>query len=222
MKSRRSPTTHTPLSPEMVVRLRAGELSTYSCTSQFDRVAAQHRFNNAASFDRYVFALLEAGIVDYDALRQAEATRAAKRAGGKLSRLAAKGPRLRLFSAATMTSFTICRSDGHLVWHDLFRQPATIGTPANAAEAAARQAIWLAWRARSHVRASAATLRLVMAHSYEITPRRLHHAAQTAGLVLALSTASHNPAAEQRARRDIVGFSEIDLRFLFDTDKESA
>ncbi|MFE9575302.1 hypothetical protein ACFYO1_02865 [Nocardia sp. NPDC006044] len=221
MTSRRYPAADTTVSPEKIVRLRAAELSTYSCTSQFDRFATQHRFHDAASFDRYVFALLDAGIVDYDALRQAEAKRAAKRAGGKLSRLAAAAPGLRLFSAATMTSFTICRTDGHLVWHDVFRRPAAIGIPASAAEASARQAIWLAWRARTHVGAPAARLRLVMADSYDITTRRLHHAAQTAGLVLELSIAQPNPAAQQRARRDFIGWSEPDLRFLFDR-KESA
>ncbi|WP_378741190.1 hypothetical protein [Nocardia brasiliensis] len=206
----------------MVVRVRAGELHTYTRTSQFDRVAAQHRFSDAASFDRYVLALLEVGI-DYDALRQAEATWAAEQAGGKLAMLAAKGPRLRLFCAATMTSFTICRSDGHLVWHDIFRHPAAIGTPAIATEAAARQAIWLAWRARSHTEVPAARLRLDMAHSYEITTRRLHHAAQTAGLLLEVSTTGrHNPAAQQRTRRDAVDWAATDLATLFDTDEESA
>ncbi|MFE5456106.1 hypothetical protein [Nocardia sp. NPDC056564] len=222
MKSRRSPAADTMVSPEMVVRLRAGELHTYTRTSQFDRIAAQHRFHDAASFDRYVFALLDIGI-DYDALRQAEARWAAERAGGTLAVLAARGPRLRLFSAATMISFTVCRSDGHLLWHDHFRRPAAIGTPASAAEAAARQAIWLAWRARIHAKAPAATLRLVMAHSYDITTRRLQHAAETAGLLLELSISGrHNPAAEQRARRDIVGWSELDLRYLFDKARDSA
>ncbi|MFF3224089.1 hypothetical protein ACFYV7_14955 [Nocardia suismassiliense] len=204
----------------MVVRSRSRELRTYTRTSQFDRVGAQHQFSES-SFDRFVIALLKLGI-DYDALRQGEAAQAVELAGGKLAVLAQRGPRLRLFSAATMASFTICRSDGRVVWHDAFKNPAAIGTGGLAVEAAARQAIWLAALAREQVGAPAATLRLVMAHSYEITTRRLEHAAHTAGLVLELTTSRRNPAAEQLARRDAVYWSAADLRSLFDTDEESA
>ncbi|WP_107657523.1 hypothetical protein [Nocardia suismassiliense] len=222
MKSHRSVAVGATVTPEMVVRIRARELRTYTRTSQFDRVAAQHQFSDSASFDRFVIALLNLGI-DYDGLCQAEAAQAVELAGGKLAVLAAKGPRLRLFSAATMVSFTICRSDGRLVWHDVFKNPAAIGTGAIAAEAAARQAIWLAALAREQAGEPAATLRLVMAQSYEITTRRLRHAARTAGLVLELTTSGRrNPAAEQRARRDAVYWSAADLRSLFDTDEESA
>lgn len=140
----------------------------------------------------------------------------------RLSVMGPRGPQLTLWSAATMTTFTICRADGRVIWHDQFPQGAVIGSGADAAEASARQGIWLAGQARAQWGAEAATLHLILARSRGVDVESLHHAALTAALVLDVGTGPvHNPAAEQCLRRDAVDWYVTDLDELLRPNRES-
>ncbi|MBF6339751.1 hypothetical protein IU450_28250 [Nocardia abscessus] len=211
MKTPPNPTGPQPgVTPEMVVRVRAAELHGFTSTHQFDRVAAEHKFTDTRSFERYLTALLVEAGIDYEGLRQTEAAR--RSAHQRLVAVAARGPRLMLWSAATMTTFTVCRADGQVIWHDLFLRDTAPCTGSAAAEASARQAIWLAGRARTGWGAEAATLRLILARSRGVDLENLHRAAATADLVLDVATNPvHNPAAEQCTRRDAVDWRSSDL-----------
>ncbi|WP_327116496.1 hypothetical protein OHB12_04755 [Nocardia sp. NBC_01730] len=211
---------HSTVTPELVVGVRAAELRKFTRVCQFDRVAVEHGFTDVLSFERYLTALLVAGI-DYEGRRQAEAAR--RCVHRRLAAAAARGPRLMLWSAATMDTFTICRGEGQIVWHDLFPRGTAIGTGAAAAEASAQQAIWLAGQARIQWGADVATLHLVLARSRGVDSAVLHRAALTAALVLDVVTDPvHNPAAEQCCRREAVDWSTTDLGGLFDAHRESA
>ncbi|WP_157129231.1 hypothetical protein [Nocardia amamiensis] len=221
MKTLPNPTGRQPgVTPEMVVRVRVLELHGFTSTRQFDRVAAEHGFTDACSFERYLTALLVEAGIDYEGLRQTEASRRSMHQ--RLVAMAARGPRLTLWSAATMTTFTICRADGQVIWHDLFPRNTVLHTGAAAAEASARQAIWLAGQARVGWGAEAATLHLILARSRRVNLENLHHAAATADLVLDVVTDPvHNPAAEQCTRRDAVDWHSSDLGCLLHAHRES-
>ncbi|MFI6217021.1 hypothetical protein ACIBCD_33905 [Nocardia brasiliensis] len=213
--------TATAVTPEMVVRVRAGELRRCTRTRQFDRIAAQHQFTTAAEFDCYVDALLVHAGIDYDRLHQIEETR--RRTQRQRSRLAALGPRIRLWSAATMTRFTVCAHDSRVLWHDEFTDPEAIRTAAHAAETAARQAIRLAEHARSYAGVYVARLELVVSRSRGVPCARLHQIAEAAGLVLELSTATTgDPATAQRDDRAAVDWSTSDLTTLLESGRASA
>ncbi|MBF6125541.1 hypothetical protein [Nocardia brasiliensis] len=209
------------VTPEMVVRVRAGELRRCTRTRQFDRIAAQHQFTTAVEFDCYVDALLVHAGIDYDRLHQIEETR--RRTQHQRSRLAALGPRIRLWSAATMTRFTVCAHDGRVLWRDEFTDPEAIRTAADAAETAARQAIRLAEHARTYAGVYVARLVLVVSRSRGVPCARLHQVAEAAGLALELSTATTgNPAAVQREDRGAVDWSTSDLNALLESGRASA
>ncbi|WP_406279384.1 hypothetical protein OH799_11890 [Nocardia sp. NBC_00881] len=208
------------VTPEMVVRVRAAELHGFTSTRQFDRVATEHGFTDASTFERYLTALLVEAGIDYEGLRQIEAAR--HTAHQQLVAMAARGPQLRLWSAATVTTFTICCADGRVIWHDLFPRDTVIASGASAAEASARQAIWLAGHACAQWGAEAATLHLILARSCGVDIQSLHRAAVTAALVLDVVTDSvHNPAAEQCRRGDAVDWYTTDLGGLLHPHQES-
>ncbi|WP_327097019.1 hypothetical protein OIE68_45370 [Nocardia vinacea] len=209
------------VTPEMVVRVRAVELHGFTSTRHFDRVAAAHGFTDAASFERYLTALLVEAGIDYEGLRQTEAAR--RGVQQRLVAKAARGPRVMLWSAATMTTFTICRADGQVLWRDLFPSGTVLGTGADAAEASARQAIWIAGQARTQWGADAATLHLILARSRGVDLENLHRAATTAGLVLDVITDPvHNPAAEQCNRPDALDWHTTVLGALLYPHRASA
>ncbi|MFX0578792.1 hypothetical protein [Nocardia nepalensis] len=210
---------HSGVTPEMVVRVRAAELHGFTSTRQFDRVAVEHKFTDGCAFERYLTALLVEAGIDYEGLRQIEAAR--RTADQRLAAMAARGPRLMLWSAATMDAFTVCRADGHVIWHDRFPSDTIIDTGAAAAETSARQAIWLAGQARTQWGAQAATLQLTLARTRGIDIENLHHAARVAALVLdVVSELVHNPAAEQCTRHAAVGWSTTDLGGLLHPHRE--
>ncbi|WP_433678329.1 hypothetical protein [Nocardia sp. CA-119907] len=209
------------VTPEMVVRVRAVELHGFTSTRQFDRVASQHGFTDPAGFERYLTALLVEAGIDYEGLHQIEAAR--RIAHQRLVVRAARGPRVMLWSAATMTTFTVCRADGRVIWHDLFARDTVLGDGPSAAEASARQAIWIAEQARAQWGAEAATLHLILARSRGVDLENLHRDAATAGLVLDVVTDPvHNPAAEQCQRREVVDWYTTDLGGLVHPSRASA
>ncbi|WP_338760827.1 hypothetical protein V7968_32485 [Nocardia vulneris] len=215
------PPTATPVTPDMVVRVRADELRRCTRTRQLDRIAAQHHFSTDTEFDCYVDALLVHTGIDYDRLHQIEETR--RRTQRQRARLTALGPTVRLWSAATMSRFTVCAHDGRVLWRDEFTDPGAIRTAADAAEASARQAIWLAEHARNYAGVYVARLALVLFRSRGIPCTRLHQTAEAAGLVLELSTATTgNPAAEQRDAPEAVDWHTTDLTPLLQTGRTPA
>ncbi|WP_157124430.1 hypothetical protein [Nocardia pseudovaccinii] len=212
---------HSGVTPEMVVPVRAAELHGFISTRQFDRVAIEHGFTDTGTFERYLTALLVEAGIDYEGLRQTEASR--RTLDQRSIAMAARGPHLTLWSAATLDTFTVCRADGQVIWHDRFPIGTVIETRTEAAEASARQAIWLAGWARTQWGADAATLHLILARGQGIDVENLHRAAVTAALVLDLVTNPvHNPAAEQCSRRDAVDLCTTDLGALLHPHQESA
>ncbi|MEU1950821.1 hypothetical protein [Nocardia rhamnosiphila] len=198
------------VTPEMVVRVRLRELHTFTHTGQFDRVAAAHRFTDAHSFDRFVDALLDIGGIDYDGLRQVED--AHRDTAQRVAGAARHGPRLTVWSAATLSRFTVCRSDGQVVWRDRFRS--RLGG-IDAAQISAQHAIWLAGRAREHLGADAATVDLRLARGRGLDDQALHREALSAALVLETTViALHNPAAECSRDTDLVDWHTCDLSTL--------
>ncbi|WP_433194561.1 hypothetical protein ACQP1G_38310 [Nocardia sp. CA-107356] len=212
---------HSGVTPEMVVRVRAAELHGFTSTRQFDRVAVEHKFTDGRAFERFLTALLVEAGIDYEGLRQIEAAR--RSADQRLAAMTVRGPRLMLWSAATMDAFTVCRGDGRVIWHDRFASDTVIATGAAAAEASARQAIWLAGQARTKWGAEAATLHLILARTRSIDIENLHHTARTCALVLdVVSEPVHNPAAEQCNRHEAVDWSATDLGGLLHPHREPA
>ncbi|SUE28926.1 Uncharacterised protein [Nocardia farcinica] len=208
-----TPTRTTPVpavsTPEQVVQARAAELRTFTRTGQFTQVAAEHDFTDPVLFDRFRTALDELIGVDYVALQQIEVTR--RTTDQWLVEQASRGPRLMLFAAGTRTTFTICRADGRLVWHDHFSPEAAIGNDADATELAAGQAIWLAGRARACWGADAATLYLILARSHGVDLTRLNRHAVAVSLVLDVVTDPvEHPANLQRSHPGTVDWSSTD------------
>lgn len=212
---------HSGVTPEMVVRVRAAELHGFTSTRQFDRVAVEHKFTDSRSFERYLTALLVEAGIDYEGLRQIEAAR--NSVDERLMAMAGRGPRLMLWSAATMDSFTVCRADGRVIWRDRFPNGTVIDTGAAAADASARQAIWLGGQARIQWGAQAVTLHLILARTRGVDVENLHSVARTAALVLdVVSDPVHNPAAEQCNRPEVVDYYTTDLGGLLHPHRESA
>lgn len=98
---------------------------------------------------------------------------------------ATHGLHLLLWSAATRTTFTVCRPDRSVAWHAPFHGHVAIDCDQDAAEYAALQAISLAARAHKEFGAQRATLRLITAEQCPNIPV-LDHAASSSGLVLDL------------------------------------
>ncbi|MET8779007.1 hypothetical protein ABZV58_28725 [Nocardia sp. NPDC004654] len=215
------PVTGGRVTPEKLVRLRAAELRKLTRKRQFDQVAIGHGFSDSASFERFVTALHDIAGIDYEGLRQVEAAR--RSVHRRLVTMAQRGPQLRLFSAATMTTFTICRADGHVIWHNRFPRECVIDTGTAAAETSARQAIWLAGQARVQWGADAATLHLVLARNRGVELVKLHETAVAAALVLEVSTDPvHHPAAEQCTRPTFIDWCGTDLGGLLEPPQEPA
>lgn len=206
----RRPTCGAAVTPEMVVRVRLRELHTFTHTGQFDRVAAAHRFTDARAFDRFVDALLEIGGIDYDGLRRVEDT--ARATAARVAAAARHGPRLTVWSAATLNAFTVCRGDGEVGWRDRF--PSRLGG-IDAAQLSAQHAIRLAGRAREHLGADTATVDLRLAWGRGLDVQVLHREALSAALVLETTvTALHNPAAARSRDSGVVDWRTCDLSTL--------
>lgn len=200
------------VTPELVVAAMAEELRGYISYRQFDRIASMHGFTTPALFAEFTTALSGVGI-DYAECRAAERVREAE-----LADLAAAGPRLMLWSAATRAQFVVCRGDGAVIWRQSFDTltPAqTTSSDADAIRVAAQQAIWLAGRARQDWGARVATLHLIMARCRGQLVGNLIQAACIAGLVLDLEAdAHHNPAAAQSGGAGVVDWRHADLGSL--------
>lgn len=118
-----------------------------------------------------------------------------------------------LWTAANRTLFTICRTDGQVVWRGSFGT--VLPSAGAAAEAAARQAIWLAGYARTDWGADAATLHLGLTTDHDVDIDALERHAFALGLVLDLITApTDNPASAQRNIKKLVDWRGIDLGAL--------
>ncbi|MEV6326080.1 hypothetical protein AB0M45_33700 [Nocardia sp. NPDC051787] len=99
-----------------------------------------------------------------------------------------------LWTAATRTTYTVCRADGHVICREPF--DTNPRTAAAASETAARQAIWIAGCVRNEWGANAATLHLVLDNRRGVDTKGLERHAFTVGLVLDLSVSPvGNPAA---------------------------
>ncbi|WP_280183747.1 hypothetical protein [Nocardia cyriacigeorgica] len=204
------------VTPEMVVRVRAVELRRCTTIRQLDRIAAQHGFTDPRTVERFLTALLDIAGIDYEGVRQAEAL---DRTHRSLDQAADRGPRMLLYSAATSDQFTLCAGNGHVIWRD--HHPPDTGPDIPAAEAAARQAIWLAGLARTHWGADAATLRLVLADAGGVNRLLLHAAALTAALVLELTVQPvDHPATDAATTGGPVFWSTADLAALIDPTGE--
>ncbi|MGI5219459.1 hypothetical protein [Nocardia sp. CA-290969] len=202
------------VTPEMVVRVRLPQLHTFTRTAQFDQVAAAHRFTDVRAFNRFLDALLDIGGIDYDGLRQLE--EAHRGAAQRLAEAARRGPRLTVWSAATLTAFTLCRGDGQVMWRDRF--PLAVGG-IEAAQTSALHAIWLAGRAREYLGADAATVDLRLARGRGLDEQVLRREALAAALVLdAVVVAVHNPAAEHSTEVEVVDWRSTDLSTLRSQD----
>ncbi|WP_435592139.1 hypothetical protein [Nocardia sp. bgisy118] len=198
--------------------MRVADLRKLTRKRQFDQIAIQHGFTDSASFERFVTALHDVAGIDYEGLRQVEAAR--RSVHRRLVAMARRGPQLMLWSAATMDAFTICRADGRVIWHDRFAPDYPVATGVAAAEASARQAIWLAGQARCQWGAEAATLHLVLARSRGVELIKLHEAAVAAALVLEVTTDPvHHPAAEQCTRPTFIDWCGTDLGGLLESQE---
>ncbi|MFE2997397.1 hypothetical protein ACFXG4_20575 [Nocardia sp. NPDC059246] len=121
----------------------------------------------------------------------------------RLAVLAARGPHLMLWSAATRHTFTVCRPDRAVIWHARFHADLVIDDEMIAAKVAALQAIWIAARARQEWGADIATLRLTVAQA-GVERGVLETAAISSGLILDLVVdACANPALDHPEGRVI-------------------
>ncbi|MFJ2834231.1 hypothetical protein ACIO52_02595 [Nocardia sp. NPDC087230] len=205
-----------PISPEDMVRTRATELLTFTRTEDFDRLAIEYGFITRYLADRFVTALLDIG-VDYDGLLHTEITHATTDA--PLVRQAATGPKLLVWSAATLEAFTLCAATGRMVWHEPFPAP-TLRDGVVAATTSAEKAIELAGHALRDWGAQAGVLRLNLARSRGLDQPRLHRLASVTGLVLEVATiGAHNPAAEQCLHPEPVRWRAADLLDLWQRDQ---
>ncbi|MEV0027916.1 hypothetical protein [Nocardia sp. NPDC050793] len=209
------------ITPEIVVQQRATELRKFTRKRQFDQVAMRYGFTDSATFGRFVTALQTVAGIDYDGLRQVEIAR--RTVHRRLVSMAQRGPQVMLWSAATMETFTICRADGRVIWHNRFPRECVIETGSDAAETSAKQAIWLAGQARAQWGAEVATLHLVLARNRGIELVTLHHAAVAAALLLEVTTDPvHHPAAEQCTRPTSIDWRGTDLGGLVGPQREPA
>ncbi|WP_405135462.1 hypothetical protein [Nocardia sp. NBC_01388] len=119
----------------------------------------------------------------------------------RMAALAARGPYLVLWTAATLRTFTVARPDRMVIWHSRFHADVVIDSTDVAAKAGALQAIWLAARARDEWGADVATLRLTVAHS-GVDRTAVEVAAISSGLILDLVVdATANPALDHQIAR---------------------
>ncbi|MRH92200.1 hypothetical protein GFY24_33010 [Nocardia sp. SYP-A9097] len=113
-----------------------------------------------------------------------------------MAALAARGPYLVLWTAATLRTFTVARPDRTVIWHSRFYADVVIDTIDDAAKAGALQAIWVAARACEEWGADVATLRLTVANP-GIDRGAVEAAAISRGLILDLVVdALNNPAVD--------------------------
>ncbi|MFC9897747.1 hypothetical protein ACFVMC_29010 [Nocardia sp. NPDC127579] len=133
-----------------------------------------------------------------------------------LSTLAAHGPHILLWTAATRAMYTICRADGQVICREPFDT-----APHNAAaatETAARQAVWIAGCVRNNWGANAATLHLVLNNRRGVDVGRLESYAFTVGLVLDLNVAPvRNPAVRLRENGTYIDWRRAELGPLIQT-----
>lgn len=119
----------------------------------------------------------------------------------RMAALAARGPYLVLWSAATLRTFTVCRPDRTVIWHSRFHTDLAIGNDEEGATVGALQAIWIAARAREEWGADIATLRLGVANP-GVDRHAVESAAISSGLMLDLfAEAPENPALAHPAER---------------------
>ncbi|MCU1644017.1 MAG: hypothetical protein JWN03_4292 [Nocardia sp.] len=119
----------------------------------------------------------------------------------RMAALAARGPYLVLWSAATVRTFTVCLPDRTVIWHSRFHTDLAIATEEEAATVGALQAVWIAARAREEWGADTATLRLGVANS-GVDRSAVESAAISSGLMLDLfAGAPENPALAHPAER---------------------
>ncbi|MBC7299389.1 MAG: hypothetical protein H5T78_00370 [Nocardia sp.] len=203
-----------PTTPEDMVRDRLTDLWTFATTEEFDSLATEYGFTTEEMSQRYVMALLEVAGIDYEGLRQTEILWASS--GANLVRRAATGPKLTVWSAATMEAFTVCAASGRMIWHERFGAAMVDGV--DAATVSAEKAIELAAHAVREWGAEAGVLRLNLARSRGLDFARLRRIAATEGLVLDIATvAVRNPAAEQCTWPDQVVWRTVDLHELWES-----
>ncbi|MFC8529192.1 hypothetical protein [Nocardia sp. NPDC057227] len=209
------PLTHGIGTAEFVVAACAEQLRTFTRVAQFRDLAVAHGFGDRTAFDRFATALLEIAEIDFEGVRQREIRRRAS--ARRLAGRAASGPRLVLYSAATMNSFLIAGADDRILWHDVLPGYVTRGDGARAAEMAAGQAIWLAGAARVEWGADAASLQLVLARGRGVDRDVLRDKAAAVAIDLHVAVQSlHHPAAEQCHRPGPVHWTTADLARLYD------
>ncbi|MFD4433262.1 hypothetical protein [Nocardia sp. NPDC058497] len=125
--------------------------------------------------------------------------------------MAATGPKLMVWSAATLEAFTVCAATGRLIWHEPFTEH-TAPDGVTAATTSAEKAIELAGHTLREWGAEAGVLRLNLARSRGLDQPRLHRIASATGLVLEIATiGAHNPAAEQCTHPDPAIWRTADL-----------
>ncbi|MFD3510086.1 hypothetical protein [Nocardia sp. NPDC058666] len=209
-----------PITPEDMVRDHTAELLNLTSTAEFDRLAIEYGFATGHLKDRFVIALLAVGI-DYEGLARIENARTAD--DGHLARQAATGPKMMVWSAATMQAFTVCAANGRLIWHEPFADIDEVVDGVAAATVSAEKAIELAGHAVREWGGDAGVLRLNLARSRGVDLARLHGFASSRGLVLGVATvAVHNPAAEQCTHPDPVVWYTTDLHELWQRPETSS
>ncbi|MFB7718223.1 hypothetical protein [Nocardia sp. NPDC056100] len=112
----------------------------------------------------------------------------------RMEDVAARGPYLVLWNAATLGTFTVCRPDGVVFWHARFHADVVFDSAVDAAKAGALQAVWIAAKAREEWGADVATLRLTVANQ-GFDRAAIEVAAIASGLILELAVdPGTNPA----------------------------
>ncbi|MBF6176045.1 hypothetical protein [Nocardia blacklockiae] len=128
---------------------------------------------------------------------------------------AARAPHLLLWSAATRTEFAVCRGDGEPVWHARFPAGLGIASDEAAAQCAALHAITVAGRARQHIEAATAALRLVVACVVGVDLDALYRAATASSVMLDVGVAGAvNPAVACCLTDHYTHWSQVDLAAL--------
>ncbi|WP_280362804.1 hypothetical protein [Nocardia wallacei] len=128
---------------------------------------------------------------------------------------AARAPHLLLWSAATRHEFAVCRGDGEPVWHTAFPAHLNVGSDEAAAQFAALYAITVAGRARAHIGADTAALRLVVACITGVSLDELYRAATASAVMLDIGVAGAvNPAVACCLTDHYTHWSRTDLATL--------
>lgn len=182
-------------SPEQIVLERAALLGSFTSTEEFDEFAVAQGFTTGHLAARFVTALSQFAGIDYRGLLIAEIVRDTDDAA--LIGLARLGPRLLMWSAATLDVATVCAADGLVIVHGRFGPEDAVTDHGGAAMAAARRAIELAGDALRSWGGQAGVLRLNVAFSRGLDIPGLSRIAGIEGFVLELATVSvDNPAVE--------------------------